>query len=232
MTTRSDFDFDIWYNTPDPSYLEINHRSQAHPSWLYFRRVYEGKYADAPIKPINRYVEKLYPPPTLVSIEGNTVRLRQGNHAEFFLLDKAVRPKTKDNWMNPDEYFFKHLDRPHVRQYYNSALDHVLPEDCFPGIFKFYVPWIPDFHTEVLFEQPKDVWTPWYVYPARAAFEPVPPQVNEIEPPMVPFHFKKTGEHMVDDCYGRIARQTPMFDIVFQADDIIIKRIEEFYAEN
>jgi hypothetical protein len=34
------------------------------------------------------------------------------------------------------------------------------------------------------------------------------------------------------DGFGKILRGTPMFDMVFQADDTIIQKIREFYEHN
>ena len=100
-------DFYIWQNSPDKSFLYINQRSRIKDRWLRFSTVLtDGKHADSIIKPINFYVENLYPAPVLLDITGNTVTLQQRNHAEIFLLNKI------------DEFY--NIDRPHMRQYYLS----------------------------------------------------------------------------------------------------------------
>ena len=233
MLTKDDFDFNIWHNTNDPDFIEINIKSHANPQWLLFGKVYQGKYANSILKPINRYAEKLYTPPELVEIKDGIVRLRQVNHADFFLLDNAVKEKkTEEDFAKPDEYYFKHLDRPHVRQYYNSSLPHDLPKDCFPGIYLFYVPWILDEDIVASIEQPKDVESPFIVYGAQHKMIKLSKNTHVINPTMIPFHFKRIGSHMVDKDFGKILRGSPMYDIVFEANDIIIERIKEFYANN
>lgn len=233
MTTIDDFEFDIWFETFDPSFVEINIRSQVNPKWLMFKRVYEGKYANSILKPVHRYAEWLYPYPELISIDGNTVRLRQTNMADFFLLEDAVKEKiTPEDYEKPDEYYFKHLDRPHVRQYYQSANEHELPKDCFPGLFKLYMPWIVDANVTISIEQPDNVESPVFIYGHNLEVTEIPGETEVIEPHMIPFHFKKVGSHMVDDKYGKLLRGSPMYDIVFDANDIIVSRIKEFYANN
>ena len=32
--------------------------------------------------------------------------------------------------------------------------------------------------------------------------------------------------------FGKIPRQTPMFDIVFECDDIMLNRVKDFYEQN
>jgi hypothetical protein len=53
-----------------------------------------------------------------------------------------------------------------------------------------------------------------------------------LEPDFVEFHFKRIGNHMVNDKFGKIKRGSPMFDIVFQADDIIVERVRKFYEQD
>ena len=50
-----------------------------------------------------------------------------------------------------------------------------------------------------------------------------------IEPDFIRFHFKKEGPHIDRPGFGKILRQTPMFDIVFECDDIMLNRVKEFY---
>jgi hypothetical protein len=37
---------------------------------------------------------------------------------------------------------------------------------------------------------------------------------------------------MIDEEYGRIKRLSPMFNLEFEADDIIISKVREFYDKN
>jgi hypothetical protein len=210
-------DFNIWFNSPSESFLYINQRSRIPNKWLSYDRVLSGKYKDSIIKPSNLYVENLYIRPELVSIEGNTIRLRQGNHAEFFLLE------------NDDEFYNK--DRPWMRQYYMSDMDVELPGGCFPGNFRFYVPWFIDLDVIVKIKKP-DAESPFYIYEREIDFKKTSAATTHIDPPFVNFHFKRVGSHMIDEKFSKVRRNSPMFDMVFEADDIIVQRVREFYNGN
>lgn len=215
---KQDFDFTVWYDTYDPSFIDISRKSRLPDKWLNFQKVMNGPYKNSIIKPINRYVEALYPAPDLISIENNEVRLRQRNHAEFFLLSQDGN--------------FRNLDRPWMRQYYNTREEPQNVDGCFPGAFKFYVPWIIDARVDVSFEAPKDEESPFLVYPKKVVYAEIPADTDYIEPEFVKFNFKSTGSHMEDQEFGRILRRSPMFDIVFKADDIIVERVRKFYEHN
>ena len=88
MLTNHKYDFNIWQETWDPVFSEISEKSRININWLTYSKILDSEYKDCVIKPVNNYVRNLYPAPQLISIENNTVRLRQGNHAEFFLLKK------------------------------------------------------------------------------------------------------------------------------------------------
>lgn len=217
ILTKPINNFDIWYDTNDPNFTDISHRSNLPRHWLSYQTILSGPNKDSIIKPINLYVEKLYPPPKLISIDNNIVRLRQGTHAEIFLLDK-------------DSGEFFHMDRPWQRQYYNTDQSkYQVPGDCFNGTFKFYVPWFIDDNVRMSIEQVPD--SPFAIYPMSFNYYEVPKQVQNVEPFFIPFHFKKVGSHMVTDIYGKVPRQSPMFDMVFSATDIMIDRVRKFYEK-
>lgn len=211
------YDFDIWYKTNDPVFSDINRNSRIPEKWIAFEKVINGKYKDSFIKPINRYVEVLYPPPTLIGIDGDIVRLRQGNHAEFFLLEKG------DNFFN--------IDRPWMRQYYNTEKQIKSPNDCFDKTFIFYTPWIIDADVKVSFERPEG-FSPFYIYPKTILKNKIDKNIEYLEPDFIQFHFKKEGDHMDRPGYGKIKRQSAMYDIVFKADGIMKERVKEFYEQN
>lgn len=213
--TTIDIDhFDIWYNTKDPNFTHLCRQSNIPDRWMSYQKVLSGPNKDSVIKPINRYVERLVPPPKLISIKDNIVRLRQGNHAEMFLLEK-------------EDGEFYNVDRPWQRQYYNTALD-LQAENCFPGTFKFYVPWFIDENVHVYFYQAEEE-SPFVTYNTMAPYHKVPEDSLYVEPHFVPFKFKRVGPHMIDDKFGKIPKQSGMYDMVFYADDIIVERVKEFY---
>jgi hypothetical protein len=211
-----DFNFNLWYEAYDPGFTEININSLVPLKWLKYSEINHNRYSESLIKPINRYVEKLYPMPELVSIEGNTVRLRQKNHAEFFLLYKDGK--------------FVNRDRPHIRQYYNTKAKYPESEDCFDPVYLFYAPWFIDSEVSVRFEQPAN--SPFEIYGFESQYKPISSNAEFVEPFFIPFRFKKVGSHMVSENYGRIKRQSPMFDIVLDLNDILIKKVEKFYEKD
>lgn len=208
-------DYNIWYNTYDPDFIEINLKSFVPYKWMAYPPVANGIYKDSILKPINRYVEQLCPAPSLVSIENNVVTLRQGNHAEMYLL-------------HGDGEFYN-VDRPHLRQYYQTKVELPVDDDCYEEIYKLYVPWFIDANVQVLFK-PVD-GSPFRSYQTVGVFYRTDPRQEFVKPIMIPFAFRKVGEHMVEENYGRIKRQSPMFDMVFEADDIMVAKIRKFYEE-
>jgi len=214
--------YNIWYDTVDPNFTEINLKSRVPRKWMTFQRVVSGRYKDTIIKPINKYAEVLYPRPDLVSIENNIVRLRQRNHADFYLLvtEEGVQGKRDD---------FYNVDRTWIRQYYQAPDKSNLPDGCFIGTYKFYVPWFIDWDVEASFEPVEDEETPFYTYLNTHRYSTVDKSQDFVEPAFVTFHFKKEGSHMEAPDFGVIYKKSPMFDIVFPADDIMIERIRNFY---
>jgi hypothetical protein len=210
------YDFYIWYQTKDPIFSEISLKSRLPQKWVEFK--YVTKYKDSIIKPINRYVEALCPPPELISIKNNTVRLRQKNHAEFFLLIQK-------------NGLFYNLDRPWMRQYYNTKHQIKEPSDCFPGTYIFYTPWYIDDNVKIFYEKPEQE-TAFFVYSNISIHKKFKETDKYIEPDFIRFHFKKEGSHMDRPGFGKIPRQTPMFDIVFECDDIMLNRVKDFYEQN
>lgn len=216
MIGEMDYEFDIWYKTKDPIFSSISKKSRLPEKWITFSFINKSKYKDSIIKPINNYVETLVPPPVLISIDNKTVTLRQGNHAEFFLLKNGM--------------FFKNIDRPWMRQYYNTDEKFTIPDNCFRDIFKFYVPWYIDANVKVKYIQSEDS-SPFFIYGSESQHSVVDLQQQYLEPDFVPFSFKKEGKHMIDNNYGKIKRQSAMFDIVFECDDIMLERVRKFYEE-
>lgn len=216
ILTNTDYDFDIWYKTPDPIFTDITARSRVPDKWANYQRVLSGKYRDSIIKPINKYVEALYPAPRLISIDDNVVTLRQHNHAEIFLL------KTDND--------LKALDRPWIRQFYKSELPQTDSMDCFPNKFVAYVPWFIDEDTLFAIKGISD--SPFSVDGKTDLYRKIPASTRYVEPLMVPFKFRKVGNHMVREGFGKIKVGTPMFDIVFPTNDTIIEKIRNFYEQN
>jgi hypothetical protein len=216
ILNNTDYDFNVWYNTYDPSFVEISAKSRIPDKWVNYERVLSGKYKDSVIKPINKYVEALYPPPKLVSIEGNTVTLRQHSHADIFLLEKDGKLKA--------------LDRPWMRQFYQSEKNQPETVDCFDEKFVAYLPWFLDANVLVIIRGVDG--SPFSVSGKTDTYQTVPPEVRYLEPMMVPFRFKSIGEHMQEKHFGKVKRNTPFFDITFTADDTIIERVRDFYEKD
>jgi hypothetical protein len=211
------YNYNIWYETYDPIFSEISKKSRLPDKWISFQNISSEIYSKSIIKPINKYVEVLYPRPELIEIKDNVVRLRQKNHAEFFLLDKHSG--------------FYNLDRPWMRQYYNTSYNPETPDNCFPKTYKFYVPWYIDLDADIFYLNP-DSDSPFFIFENSSIHKKVDNTIKFLEPDFVAFNFKNTGSHMINDKFGKIMRGQPMFDMVFTADDIMVETIKEFYESN
>jgi hypothetical protein len=210
-------DFDIWYKTPTESFLYINERSRVFPRWLSYQEVIKDvKYTDSVLKPINMYAKYLYPGPKLLDISNNLVTLQQCNHAEFFLLE--------------DDNGFYNIDRPWVRQYYLSDLKCDLPDNCFPGTFRFYIPWLIDEDISVKILQPEN--SSFIIHEKTINFYKTDKNLKNFDPEFVHFHFKNTGSHLVEPGFAKIPRQVPMFNLQFVANDIIVEKIRKYYEQD
>jgi hypothetical protein len=216
INAKSDFNYEVWYDSIDPSFIEISKGSRLPDKWLNYQHVLSGKYMHSVIKPINRYVENLYIKPKLISFDDEKIVLQQGNHAEMLVQQK--------------EEEFYNVDRPWMRQYYKSKESNFLPEGCFPGTYKFYIPWIIDENVSISIEQPEN--SPFYIYPVSFESKRIDPRTQYIEPPFVNFHFKNTGSHMIKDGFGKILRQSPMFNMVIRPSGIIVERVRKFYEQD
>ena len=210
--------FNVWYKSFTESFLDINKNSNIKPSWLEYSHVLDGEYKNSIIKPINHYVEKLYVKPNLLSIVGNIVTLQQTNHAEIFLLQMNFEDKLKA------------LDRPHMRQFYMSDKTNSIGTR-FDQVYRFYIPWFLDIDgAKIKVLQPEN--SPFIIEEKEFISKKYEKDYAYVEPEMIFFNFKSDGPHMIDEEFGRIKRLSPMFNLEFEADDIMIERIREFYVNN
>lgn len=212
--------FNIWYQSKDPAFTEVNVYSNVPFRWMDFNFVLKSEKFKSIIKPINKYADYLIPPPDLIDITNNVVRLRQKTHADIYLLNDSLH--------DPEPY---NVDRPWIRQYYQTRQMFDVPQNCFPVTYKFYTPWIIDEDVVVRIEESPE--SPFHVYDINVLFRKLPDQITEepifIEPQFAAFNFKKDGSHMEDKELGIIRRGSSMFDMVFGTNDIMIERIKDFY---
>jgi hypothetical protein len=214
----SGYDFDVWYNTYDPDFLDINMRSRVPQKWLNFQYVLlDHNSTEDIIKPINGYAKNFGVMPKLISIIDDVVTLRQYNHAEFYLLDKGSDIITRD--------------RPWVRQYYKSKKDYAKPQGCFDGLYAFYMPWVIDSDIDVRIEQANEE-SPFVVFSQNVRMNTIDKTTRFLSSPLINFYFRSAGKHMIDSSYGRIKLGTPLFDIVFKADKDIVEKIRSFYEDH
>jgi hypothetical protein len=93
MNAKSGFNYEVWYETIDPSFIDISKDSRLPDKWLNYQNVLAGKYMHSILKPINRYVENLYIKPKLISVDQEKIVLQQGNHAEMLVQQKEEESK-------------------------------------------------------------------------------------------------------------------------------------------
>jgi hypothetical protein len=89
------------------------------------------------------------------------------------------------------------------------------------------MPWLIDEEIKAFIEQPED--SPFVIYPKVMNFKKIPKGTTMIETDFVYFHFKDKGNHMVDNEFGKIPRYAPMYNLRFQASDIMIERVRKMY---
>ena len=120
----ADPDFNIWYKSFNESFLYINERSNVADDWLDFNEVLKTPYKNSILKPINKYIYKLCPPPELVSIKNNIVILQQNNFAEIFLLQKK------------NSTSLRAIEKIWMRQFYLSDIENNNASGCFNQVFR------------------------------------------------------------------------------------------------
>ena len=210
-------DFNIWYKSKIESFLFINERSNIKDEWLNYSEVLNGRYANSIIKPINKYVENLYPKPKLVSIENNIIILEYLSFAEIMLLKR--RPGD----------ILSAMEKVHMRQFYLSDKTDESDSTCFEEVYRLFIPWILDSPgTKMTITTIED--SPFKVFNDSGIFSDYE-CFNRIDPKMLYFQFKKIGKHMIDEEYGKISKLTPTFKLMFEGNDIMVERVKEFYAE-
>lgn len=205
----------FWVDSENLSFPELEKQSFVPEKWARYDLV-EPEYKWLPIRPINRYVSNLYPRPELLSIDGNIVTLLQKTHAEIW-----VQPRE-------DESLYA-LDKCHQRQFYPSSKS-INSKDCFLATYRFYLPWIPGFSTNVKINKVSSLFSPFVIEEKNISFNP--PQDNDtyVNTPFVNFNIKKYGEHMHDHRYGIIEIGSPMFEIVLDVSDLMLLEIKKEYG--
>lgn len=210
-------DFNIWYKSNKESFLYINERSNIKDDWLDYDEVLKTEYKDAVIKPINKYFYKLSTPPKLLSIENNKITLCQENFAEIFLLQKL------------GSVSLRAMEKIHMRQFYLSKIKNNDIKNCFNPVFRWAMPWFIDYdNVSIKISEANN--SPFYFY--DFFYQSEKNSSKRIDPKMLLFKFKNTGNHMIDEEYGRIKRNQPAYNITIDADDILIERVKEFYAKS
>jgi hypothetical protein len=125
----------------------------------------------------------------------------------------------------------KALDRPHMRQFYMSDRVKYIENNRFNQVYRFYIPWFLDVdNIKIKIKQPEN--SPFIIEEKEFISKKYSKNDKYIDPEMIFFNFLSSGTHMIDEEYGRIKRLSPMFNLEFEADDIIISKVREFYDKN
>lgn len=215
-------DKEIWHTSYDPDFIKLSTRSMVSERWLGYWPVLESGYKDLPIKPINNYIMNMSSRPELYRIDGNTVTLRFSLYADMYLLVSEKDPQQYKGLYS--------VDRPWMRQYYKTKIEMPTMDDCFEPTYKMLVPWFIDWPMEVLYTPIED--SPVRIQETRDFWHTPNPSTKFVTPHMVPFKFKNTGSHMIDDELGIPRLGDPIFDMHFSLDDIMVERIRNQYAND
>jgi hypothetical protein len=205
---------EFWVNSYNLSFPEIQRASNVRVGWRDYLYV-KDSYLDKILHPVNMYVSHMYPRPELVSIEKNTVTLRQKTHAEIW-----VQPKNKNLYA---------LDKCHQRQFYPSKeiFNNI---ECFSACYRFYIPWFINKNLIVKIKNIDNEFSPFVVQ--EKTFISDAPKGDSIifNTEFVNFSIRKTGKHMLSDEYGIIDIASPMFDMVVTLEDRDMNKLKEEYG--
>jgi hypothetical protein len=210
-----DYNFNIWYDTYDPDYIEINSRSRVPDLWLRRDQV-SLSHLGSVITPLNQYVEYMCPRPQLLSIEGNVIKLQQNSYAEIMI------DNTKE-----DLYV---IEKVWLRQYYQSKTNSTDLDTNFSSGFVYPMPWIIDEDITVTVEEVEG--SPFSVTKKDIVFNKINTDTEYLSPPTVNFSFKRQGQHMkVQDSWGIVRKGTPVYTMTLVVNDIIVERVRDFYEK-
>jgi hypothetical protein len=205
---------EFWVNSYNLSFPEIQKASNVRVGWRDYLYV-KDSYLDKILHPVNMYVSHMYPRPELVSIEKNTVTLRQKTHAEIW-----VQPKNKNLYA---------LDKCHQRQFYPSK-EIFNNSECFSACYRFYIPWFINKNLIVKIKNIDNEFSP-FVVQEKTFISDAPKEDSVIfNTEFVNFSIRKTGKHMLSDEYGIIDIASPMFDMVVTLEDRDMNKLKEEYG--
>ena len=210
-----DANFNIWYETYDPEYVDINLKSRVPDLWMKHDQV-SDRYAGSIIKPVNQYVEYMCPPPKLVSINGNTITLLQNSYAEIMI------DNTKED--------FYTVEKVWLRQYYQSKTNTTDVSENFDQGYIYFMPWIID--EDVTASVSGVEGSPFSITDGSIVFNKINNDIDYVSPPSMGFSFKRYGSHMkVQNSWGIIRKGTPVYSITMDVSDIIVERVKDFYEK-
>ena len=204
-----------WLDMQNCNFIEIANRSLLPKKWKDWSLV-SDKYNNSILKPINMYSDLFGIKPKLESIDGNKVTLSQYTHADIYLL------------INYDKSLYA-IDKPHQRQFYMSSNNYTIDDkDLLSNqCFRFYLPWIIDYNLKAnIFSNKKESFL---IIPKEIEFTFQEDINGQRDTDFIDFYFTSHSSHMIEDDCGIIERGTYMYSISFIADDLIIKKIMEFY---
>jgi hypothetical protein len=201
---------EFWLNSSELSFSQILTGSRVPAKWSKYSLI-EEKYRNSIVKPVNRYVSNLYPRPEILSINNNTVKLRQKTHAEIWVDIKS------------DDLYA--LDKCHQRQFYPSE-NKIDDPDSFEPTYKFYMPWIIDLNSMIEISPAGDCF-----YSEKSIINTKENDIilDFIDVPFIDFKIKRFGAHMKNSNYGIIEIGTPMYDITLNLNDKDLEKINEQY---
>lgn len=213
INTKTQFRYtDFWLSTADKTFVDISLQSRMQPRYLDYHFVKENNVVKTSIlKPINDYVYNLYPAPSFLKYEDGYLYLRQKTHAEIWI---STDP---DGSLNV-------IDKAWMHQFYPSILK-LENTDCFQTTFRFYNPWFVDANLDVQVINITDEYSPFSILEGTLA--KVNTNDHIIEPNFIHFQFKH--KNLENREYGKIDRESPMFDLKIKASLEDLDRFNMFY---
>jgi hypothetical protein len=205
-----------WVNSESLSFPEILIQSKIPPNWARYN-IYDISNIHSILKPVNRYVLKLYPKPKILKIENNVVTFRQKTHAEIWIEEK-------------NNNVIYALDKCHQRQFYPS-LNNIENKDCFKPTYKFYIPWFINKNIEITISPVEDEQTPFYINKKNIISKYVEDNEEYVKTEFVDFKIKNTNDYLKEK-YAIISKNTAMYDMsVILTNEELLKLGEQYEKE-
>lgn len=201
-----------WVNSADFPFSKIVKDSNIPREWGDYDRLRQLGYTDKILKPINGYAHFFCNKPELEVLSESCIVLRQTTHAEI--------------WVEKVGSQIYMVDKCWQRQFYPDVVGLNLDLNShFNAIFKFYMPWILDYETNVKIISYEE--SPFTTLTDNVRFKNIAQDVGVADSPWIKFAIKESSEYLINE-YGIIPIGTPMYGIIICGKDVVDRILKEY----